>query len=193
MGKRKQLSLYLYRFVSFQSTSLTTYCQNSIGRVKIITLVWNKVNNPRLLGRWTLFSPRHLPAQARLNASQPLGGLDHRGGSRMPFVPFLQMLSWAGGGLVTRQPFRPPCEWRPPQNSGESVKRGSLKSKPGLGACQWCVHHLVASRNVGSAGLGGMGMRSGHTGPEAQNVSEACEAVVKWGDWGVTVLGEIMW
>lgn len=49
VDERSQLSLYLYNSVSFQSTLFTTYYQNSIERVKIINLVWNQVNNPRLL------------------------------------------------------------------------------------------------------------------------------------------------
>lgn len=55
MEGRSQLSLYLYNSVSFQSTSFTTYYQNSIERVKIITLVWKQVNNPRLLWEVDLF------------------------------------------------------------------------------------------------------------------------------------------
>lgn len=141
--------------------------------MKINTLMWDYVNKPRSVLGGGPFShqgidqpkPDWIPLQS-------LGGLDHRGGSRMPFVPFLQMFSWEGGVLVTRQPFRPPCEWRPLQNSEETVRGGSLKPKHGLEACQWCVHHLVASRNVGSAALGGMGMRSGDAGPEAQGVSD---------------------
>lgn len=53
------------------------------------------------------------------------------------------------------------------------VRGRLLASECGHCICQWCIHHLVASKDVGSAALGGMGMIFGDVGPESQIVSEA--------------------
>lgn len=120
----------------------------------------------------------------------PLGGLDHRGGSRMSFAPFLQMFSEVGVGLSPCSP----SGHRVKEGSSmdtlkKSVKRRWLKSKCGHGVCQWCVHHLVTSKDVGSAALGGMGMVFEDTGPGAWLfLRHGLMVVINWGNWGVTVL-----
>lgn len=121
---------------------------------------------------------------------QPLGGLDHRGGSRMSFAPFFQMFFEVGVGLSPCSPSGHRVKEGPYMDTLKKfVSRRWLKSKCGHGVCQWCVHHLVASKVVGSAALGGMGMIFEDTGPEAWLfLRHGLMVVINWGNWGVTVL-----